>query len=306
LVQEGAIGLARAVDKWDPDNPSGAKFSTYAVYWIRAAILRCIAERDDMLRVPGHISEAVQKINKAAKRLGWELETSGGILLGTSETTRTASSSSRWKEANAAKKLAEEAGLSERNFREAMKARSRRYSGGYVPFETWMQKGQSLESDTATIAPGGTGSIYESELMSEATSDELRSVLSKFLRPKEMEALSWRYGLLKDDNGASSAETPEERANRQFSEMESELFGSSPLAATTAVVGTSKATMQPTAKTAPAMPVTQGRWGEAMSFSEIALRMQVSGEYTRKLCHRALDKLKQAADEGRLQPALLM
>lgn len=269
LIQEGAIGLARAVDKWDLS--IGGKFSTYAVYWVRAAILRCIAERDDMLRVPGHISSAVHKINKAAKKLGVELARSYS-----------------WEEASDAKKLAEEAGLSQRNFEEAMKVRSRRYSGGYVPFESWMQKGRHLGNDTpvdSIMAPD-----EDSEAAEAIANEELRSVLCEFLGHKEMEALSWRYGLLKDEK-----ESPEERANRQFAEMELELFGNAPLAASSFVVDakTNAAALPPTIR------------GETMTFTEVGKRMQVSAEYTRKLCHRALKKLKQAVEDGRLEPALL-
>merc|ERR1712127_600956 len=70
---------------------------------------------------------------------------SGGILVtenaeGGSITVSRTPDSLQWKAANAAKRLAEEAGLSERNFEEAMRVRRRRYSGGYVPFESWMQK----------------------------------------------------------------------------------------------------------------------------------------------------------------------
>ena len=140
LIQEGSIGLARAVDKWNPE--IGGKFSTYAVYWVRAAVLRCIAERDYVVRVPNHVSQVVLQINKAAKRLGWVLQESGGILVtedantGSSVSSTSNSNSPRWKAANAAKRLAEEAGLSERHFEEARTVRRRRYSGGYVPFES--------------------------------------------------------------------------------------------------------------------------------------------------------------------------
>lgn len=311
LVQEGAIGLARAVDKWNPAiaaNGKGNKFSTYAVYWIRAAVLRCIAERDDMMRVPSHVSQAVRKINKAASRLGLELEgTSGNV----------ASSSLSWRQAHAAKKLAEEAGLTEQKFDEAMAVRSRRYSGGYVPFETWMQKGQSLQSDVYSFATATTamadGLDAAATMMASENTEQVRSVLSKFLRPKEMEALSWRYGLIKDDLQVAG-ESPADRANRQFAEMEDQLF-SNTLAATaatpavTAAVGASATATMTTAlpkpKTTQIPGAATGKSGEAMSFVDVGKRMQVSAEYTRKLCHKALDKLRAAAEEGRLEPALL-
>ena len=68
LIQEGAIGLARAVDKYDL--AIGGKFSTYAMYWVRAAVLRCIAERDDMLRVPSHVSQAPMDVNVTFSLMG--------------------------------------------------------------------------------------------------------------------------------------------------------------------------------------------------------------------------------------------
>jgi len=312
LVQEGAIGLARAVDKWNPE--IGGKFSTYAVYWVRAAILRCIAERDDVVRVPSHVGQAVLQINKAAKRLGWVLHESGGILV---TEQREYDNSPRWKAANAAKRLAEEAGLSESRFEEAMTARRRRYSGGYVPFESWMQK----SSKNGAIAShkhhsDENADHFRQRLESSIANEEIRTVLSKHLRPKEMEALSWRYGLLREEDQPQQ-ESLQDRANRQFKKMEDQLFG--PSAVTTALPQTSKVSLaRPQAKTTspkssedklstkshPA-PSLKGRFGEAMTFTEVGKKMQVSAEYTRRLCHKALKKLQQAAEDGTLEPALL-
>ena len=95
--------------------------------------------------------------------------------------------------------------------------------------------------------------------------EKVRLTLSRFLRPKEMEALSWRYGLV---------ETP-----NYLQQAEQRIFGDD--------------------------QVTKGKWGEAMSFTEVGKHMSCSAEYGRKLCHKALDKLRQAAEAGSLEPAFL-